>query len=512
MKNDLVIKCIDTAIITLLFTLAFQFPAISGKGYLEAIAAFLFITVLFTMIIKGRRLVWIYLAMTLGLVITLHWVPETIAVKGSLPYPVALFASALLCCWESFGLLVVVFLGRLAYRRGGPGAAACSAALIMLSLELYGFHVYHWSWGATIGGVPWLARSAALLGTHGLTALMWTCGVWTGSNIAANRGYKYILFGPVFLVVTLIIGAGLWRILPRGPQQTLNVVIVQPNFTPGLCDPHMEQNMWQLSDAKLKSLGWPLSDVATLLIWPEGSILGRDDRQPNVRMRLEAQRRGIAWMFGTEGGGFNLVRGEVAGKPSFIQAKVELIPFGERMPGPNALCRWLDKYTGFQSLQPGFLTENSSFNLSTPQGALKVHPIICSEATISKRVQAGLAMAGGDILINHTNDGWFEKNSTTDLHAVEIRLRAVETGLPLIRATLTGKSGVFREDGSWVLWGQPMTEATYGFQIYWRPIVTPARSPYLIQGIMLLLFFSSIFYLLRNTNGTTLRKSLTSKS
>jgi len=31
----------------------------------------------------------------------------------------------------------------------------------------------------------------------------------------------------------------------------------------------------------------------------------------------------------------------------------------------------------------------------------------------------------------------------------------------MVRATLTGRSGIFREDGSWELWGEPITQASY---------------------------------------------------
>jgi apolipoprotein N-acyltransferase len=202
---------------------------------------------------------------------------------------------------------------------------------------------------------------------------------------------------------------------------------------------------------------------------------------------MEAQRRGIAWLFGTEGGDYNLVRGEAAGEPSFIQAKVEPMPFGERMPGPPWLRSWLDRHLGFVSQRAGSLTAASSFRMPTPQGALKVHPVICSEALLSDRVLDGLRLAGGDLLTNHTNDGWFETGPATDLHAAQIRLRAVETGLPLLRATLTGKSGVFREDGSWELWGRPMTEAAYAVQLRWRPVATPLRSPWAARALMALL-------------------------
>ena len=60
----------------------------------------------------------------------------------------------------------------------------------------------------------------------------------------------------------------------------------------------------------------------------------------------------------------------------------------------------------------------------------------------------------------------------------------METGLPMLRATLTGKSGLFRADGAWELWGAPMTEAAYGLELHWRPISTPARSPWVLRWIM----------------------------
>ena len=476
-------SALTAVVLALVFILAFRFPAQSGRGYLEAAAALLFPTLLCAALFRGLRAGWVYLALFLGLVGIFHWVPGTIASKGPLPYPVALLGASLFYGYEALGFLVVALCVRRA-RRAGPWAAAAAAALAMLLWEIHGFHVYSWSWGAPLGGVPWLARSAAFLGSHGLAALLWACGAFTGASLAAGSRPRRILAGPAALLLLLAAGAGLWRSLPRGPQRVLDVVMIQPDFESGLRRPGMEEDMWRRSDAELKALGWPRPGAATLLLWPESSVLGRDDLLPSERLRLEAQVRGIAWLFGTEGGEFNLVRGEAAGRASFIQAKVEPMPFGERMPGPPWLRHWLDRQLGFVSQQAGVLTADSSFQFPTPQGPLRVHPLICSEALESERVQDGLALAGGDLLTNHTNDGWFEQSPATDLHAAQIRLRAVETGLPLLRATLTGRSGVFREDGSWELWGRPMTEAAYAVQLRWRPIATPARSPWVLRWIM----------------------------
>jgi apolipoprotein N-acyltransferase len=482
--RTLAVRLLEAVLVAAVLALGFRFPAASGHGYLEAAAGLAGPVLLLAALFRGRRAGWTYLSLVLLLVALFYWVPGTIAVKGPVPCPLALLGAGLFYGYEALGFLLVALWVRWARARGGPWAAACGAALAILAWEAYGFHVYTWSWGACLGGVPWLAKSAAFLGTHGLAALVWACAAWSASALAERARPRRILAGPALLLAVLAGGAGLWHALPRGPLRSLDVLVVQPDFEAGLRRPGMEEDMWRLTDAALKGLGWPRPGTATLVLWPESSVLGRDDRYPDPRLTLEAQRRGIAWLYGTEGGLLNLVRGEVAGRPSFLQAKVDPMPFGERMPGPEPVREWLDQHLGFVSQRPGTLTRNSSFRIPTSQGELKVHPLICSEALESDRVQEGLALAGGDLLTNHTNDGWFERSPATDLHAAQIRLRPVEAGIPMVRATLTGKSGLFREDGSWELWGEPMTQATYGIQLRWRPIATPARSPWVQWGLL----------------------------
>ena len=341
-------------------------------------------------------------------------------------------------------------------------------------------------WGAALGGLPWMARSAAFLGAHGLSAWCWGCGALGSAWLASGATGRALRVPLVWLALPVLLSAG-WFLLPRGPERRLDVVMVQPNFEPGLRRAGMEAEMWTRTDAVLAREHLPRPGTPTLVLWPESSILGRDDRYPSLRMLDEAQRRGIAWLFGTEGGRYNLVRGEVAGRMRFLQAKTEPMPFGERMPGPAPLRHALERSLGFLSQEPGELSAGSSFSLPTPQGELRVHPLLCSEALIPLRVAKGVDLTGADLLSNHTNDGWFEQTVATDLHAAQIRLRAVEAGVPLLRATLTGKSGIFREDGTWVLWGEPRSEGAYAFSLAWRPRGAPARHPWAIWGLLLVL-------------------------
>ena len=493
MKPTLPLRLLEAAALALFYLLGYGFPACSGHGYLEATAAFLFPVFLFTTLFRGRSLGWIFLALFLGFLGVFQWVPHTVAVKGDLPPALGLLSGGLLMAWEALGLLAVAACSRWALRKGGPWAAACSAALALLLWEVYGFHVYPWSLGAALGGLPWLALGAAFVSAQGLAALLWGCAATTGFRLAScprpfrAGSLRPLLAGPAVLLGVLLGLAALWPLLPRAPRRELDVVMIQPDFASGVRRPGMEEEMWRRSDAECQRLGLPRAGTATLLLWPESSVLGRDDRWPNPRLRREASRRNIGWLFGTEGGLFNLARGEAADQPSFLQAKLDPMPFGERMPGPPFLRRWLDRNLGFESQEPGLLTPESSFHLPTPQGPLRIHPLLCSEALSAQRVQEGLQLAGGDLLANLTNDGWFEQSPATDLHAAQIRMRAVEAGLPLLRATLTGKSGIFRENGTWELWGSPMSEAAYGFHLAWRPVDTPARSPWVLRALMAVL-------------------------
>jgi len=475
---------LETAVLAVIFALAFRFPGALG-GWLEPLAALAFPILLLEATFRRRRALWLGLSLLGGLLLLFHWVPAMLVSKGGLPLPMAWLGTALLAGWEALGLLAVVLAARWLHQRSGPGGAALGAALAILLWEALGYHIYPWTWGAAFGSLPWTARSAAFLGAQGLSALAWGAGAWTAACLVEDAPLRRTLAGPALALGLLALLGGAWYLLPREAERQLDVVMIQPNYPAGQRWPGMEAELWRRSDAVLKAQGWPRSERPTLLLWPESAVLGRDDRRPEPRLKAEAAQRQLAWLYGTEGGAYNLVRGEVAGRPSFLFAKTEPMPFGERMPGPAPLRRWLDRQLNLVSQEPGELREGCAFALPTPAGDLRIHPLLCSEALMPERTRRGLALGRAELLTNHTNDGWFDRSIATDLHAAQIRLRATELGVPLLRATLTGKSGVFREDGRFQLWGEPMTEGAYALTLTWNPISTPARAPWLTPLLML---------------------------
>jgi apolipoprotein N-acyltransferase len=136
----------------------------------------------------------------------------------------------------------------------------------------------------------------------------------------------------------------------------------------------------------------------------------------------------------------------------------------------------------------GELGPDSSFRVPLEGGgSIMVHPAICSEVLIPRRVRAGLSLAGGDLLTEHTNDAWFEASIAADLHASMARLRAIEAGVPLVRATMSGRSGLVMEDGNWRHVSDVMTEGAWSFELKWRPVRAPARAAWPFRALLFLL-------------------------
>jgi apolipoprotein N-acyltransferase len=114
--------------------------------------------------------------------------------------------------------------------------------------------------------------------------------------------------------------------------------------------------------------------------------------------------------------------------------KFHLVPFGEYIPLRGILP--IDKLTpgrGDFSAGPGPRT------LALPH-LPPVSPLICYEAIFPGDVADPARRPRW--LLNITNDAWFGDSSGPYQHFQSARMRAVEEGLPLVRAANTGISGV----------------------------------------------------------------------
>jgi apolipoprotein N-acyltransferase len=114
---------------------------------------------------------------------------------------------------------------------------------------------------------------------------------------------------------------------------------------------------------------------------------------------------------------------------------VHLVPYGEYVPYEDLL-----RYLGVTDAiaMPGGFSAAPARSLLTLPGGRSFYPLICYEAIFPEEFSSSLDRATA--LLNVTNDGWFGATPGPYQHFQQARLRAVETGLPLIRAANTGIS------------------------------------------------------------------------
>jgi apolipoprotein N-acyltransferase len=189
---------------------------------------------------------------------------------------------------------------------------------------------------------------------------------------------------------------------------------------------------------------------AALVVWPENAIqVEPGDPALGPALRAFAARLGGAPLLlgaprsarGPDGG---LLRTNAAhllgpGGAAAHYDKIRLLPLGESSPLPGAARGDLDAGVWSAGREPGLLDA----------GGLRLGVLICLEATDPGMART-LARGGAAVLVNLSNDGWFRGRGGDRQHLQLARFRAIETGLPLLRATTTGVTAVIAPDGALV--------------------------------------------------------------
>jgi apolipoprotein N-acyltransferase len=185
-----------------------------------------------------------------------------------------------------------------------------------------------------------------------------------------------------------------------------------------------------------------------------------------------------------------------------VYAKQHLVPFGEYIP----FDKWIPALQKLSpigvSLHPGEakvleVPVAVAQQRAPPVGRVKVAPLICFEDTVPSLARRG-AELGAQAIVLITNDSWFSHSWEAEQHAWQAVLRAVETGLPVIRVGNSGVTGVIEESGRarWLMdgTGRPLVDAP-GCQletVQVRP--APRLTPYVRFGDwpLLALFTASL--------------------
>jgi apolipoprotein N-acyltransferase len=195
-----------------------------------------------------------------------------------------------------------------------------------------------------------------------------------------------------------------------------------------------------------------------ITVWPEGALPAVIDEllapgQPYGPALVQALEPGETLLMGAN-------RAELGpdGKPRYFNSllglrregdglrvtgvydKHHLVPFGEYMP----LADFATK-VGFRSLvhMPDDFSAGPPSRPLSLLGAPAVQPLICYEALFPDLVRKAVANGSRPAwILNVSNDAWFGKGSGPLQHLNIAGYRAIEAGLPMVRATPTGVSAV----------------------------------------------------------------------
>ena len=333
------------------------------------------------------------------------------------------------------------------------GRIAALAAGFGLAEWLRSFVATGFPWNAIGYGampIPLMMQSAAPLGLFGVSTL----AVFVFSAPALLGTRKGQVPGLVLAVAIAVahVGYGAFRLhqpLPEGAE-TLTVRLVQPVIDQAKKLENADRidvfNEHLALSAQPVEPGKPQPDI---IVWPETSVPFILTDHPDALARIgDMLKDGQVLVTGAvraedQGAGqpprfYNSVY-LIDDKGQILSAsdKVHLTPFGEYVPYEGVLRRF--GFDNLISLPGGFSAAPQRSLLTLPSG-LGLYPLICYEIIFPDEVEIPPGRVSA--VINLTNDAWFGATPGPFQHFQQARLRAVETGLPLVRSANSGISAV----------------------------------------------------------------------
>jgi apolipoprotein N-acyltransferase len=302
---------------------------------------------------------------------------------------------------------------------------------------------------------PLPLQAAALFGIWGLTTLTVLAAAapaaLTGSNATAKKtGRRFVIC--VWVLLLLAGGGGALRLAIAPPvgadvQEDVRLRLVQPSI------PQHEKWQGQFQEEHFQrhvelSLS-PASEAVTHIIWPETAIPWYLNRETQLTEALASLvPEGGALIVGAPAFEADAADGphiynsiyvlDADGSTALRYDKYHLVPFGEFLPFREFLGA-----IGFEKVTEGsldFSRGQGAVTASVP-GLPPTSPLVCYEVIFSGKVTAA-EDGRPEWLLNLTNDAWFGRSSGPYQHFASARLRAIEEGLPLVRAANNGISAV----------------------------------------------------------------------
>ena len=370
------------------------------------------------------------------------WLYVALNRYGGMPPALAGFAIFLFCAYLAlFPATVGALYARL--RRGGLWRDGLLVAGLWTIAE--------WLRGTLLTGFPWLAVGysqtppsplagfAPVIGVYGIGFIV----AWIGALIAFAPWRRASPAPAVLLVVAVLAAGGVLRkeiwTMPVG--EPLSVVLLQTNIEQGLkWQPQMLQRWLQMN------LDLVREHPAQLVVLPETTLPLLADQLPAGYLDTLSDS--------VEGVGGDLVlglftrnaEGQISNAAISLgvaqrqhYAKRHLVPFGEYSPPSFG---WFYEYAKIP------MSDQTPGAVDQPPMALGGQQIavnICYEDLFGAEIARRAAAA--TMQLNLSNLAWYGDSLAQPQHLQIARMRALETGRPMLRSTNTGMTAVIQPDG-----------------------------------------------------------------
>jgi len=330
-------------------------------------------------------------------------------------------------------------------KRAGQGHSQITFLLLVAPAV---WLVVEWLRGWLFTGFPWLslgysqmdlplAGYVPLFGVYGAGALL---VLSAGLVNLWRRGWPSVLLLAIW-------AAGLvlsWQDWTQPVGDKIQVSLVQGNVPQ---EDKWKRHLFAPSVRLYRELSEQVPD-STLVIWPETAIAAFDDEvEDAVLQSLHALMTGQGRDLLTgivsraeDGRYFNaMISLGVSGRHHYH--KRHLVPFGEYLPFKPLL----DPVLGFLQIPMSDFSAGNGGKPVIPLAGSVVGVNICYEDAFASEVLRALPEAG--FLVNASNDAWFGDSLAPHQHLQIARMRALESGRYLLRATNTGISAIINTRG-----------------------------------------------------------------
>ncbi|RZV45084.1 MAG: apolipoprotein N-acyltransferase [Acidimicrobiales bacterium] len=398
-----------------------------------------------------------------------YWISAAFVARGSdyvmiMPFAVLLFCFGLSLFWAAASALYVKLVG---------GSRRPIRALIFAGL----FFLTEYARGHILSGLPWnlpgyvfeagkpVSQFASVVGVYGLSALILFLSAALAVLMSPNRREVWPAVASVSVLAGLY-GYGHNRLENSETAYVEDVTLRIVHARIPQRDKFDSDKYTQNANHYLQLTVSPGFDEVTHVIWPEGAVPGLMLEDASLMAALDDvfnSGTGNPPVFITE-----TVREErIPGKlnPRYYNSaaaitfdpvappqqtsfydKRNLVPFGEHIPGGEFV-----ETLGLQALSTAMvsISPGRTRNVPTIPGLPPVSIQICYEIIFPGFTPKILEPSGQEPqwILNLSNDAWYGNSTGPQQHINQAGYRAIEEGLPVVRSTSGGISGVINAYG-----------------------------------------------------------------